>query len=223
MAYAALGAVHLCTAEVFLRDVLARHGFHNLRTSEEHVTDALQHDHEVGECGTVNGTAGAGAANAGNLGYDAAGLDVALEDFAKAGQSVDALLNAGTAGVVDAYAGRTHLHALVHDFAYLLRHGFRKRTTVDGEVLRKDVDQAAVDGTAAAHYAIAQILLLLHAEIVAAMEFEHVHFLKRTLIEEEFDAFTCRGFTLGVLLFDGLLAAAQAGLLAKLNKLLDFS
>ena len=52
------------------------------------------------------------------------------------------------------------------------------------------------------------------------MEFEHVHLLEGTFVQEEFDTFACRGFSFGVLLLDGFLAAAEACFLAKFDKLL---
>ena len=56
---------------------------------------------------------------------------------------------------------------------------------------------------------------------MATVEFEHIHFFKRTLVEKEFDALASGGLTFGVLLLDGLFAAAEACFLAKLHELLD--
>ncbi len=47
----ALLGVYGCAAECFLADIFAGHGLDHLRTSKEHVADALGHDGEVGECG----------------------------------------------------------------------------------------------------------------------------------------------------------------------------
>ena len=54
------------------------------------------------------------------------------------------------------------------------------------------------------------------------MEFEHIQFLKRTLIEEHVDTFTSRSLTFGVLLVDSDLTTAHAGFLTKFDELLDF-
>ena len=155
------------------------------------------------------------------MGYYTRSLDVALEYLAKAGQGVDTLLNAGTTRVVQTDAGCTHLHALVHHLAYFLSHGFRQRTTVNGEILCKHIYQTAIDGTAAGYHTVAQKLFLLHAEVVATVELEHIHFFERTLVEQEFDAFASRGLAFGMLFFNSLLAATEAGLLAKLNELFN--
>jgi hypothetical protein len=55
--------------------------------------------------GTVDGSAGAGADDSRYLRNHAAGQNVALEDFTVAAQRADALLDAGSARVVDADAG----------------------------------------------------------------------------------------------------------------------
>ena len=94
VANATLGGVDASAAEFFLRDVLASHGLHHFRAREEHVAHAFEHDDEVGEGGRVDSAAGARTADARDLGHDAAGLNVALEDVAEAGQGVDALLDA---------------------------------------------------------------------------------------------------------------------------------
>ena len=52
------------------------------------------------------------------------------------------------------------------------------------------------------------------------MEFEHIHLLEGAFVQEQFDAFACRGLTFGVLLLDGFFATAEACFLAKLDKLL---
>ena len=222
VADAGFGGVNAGAAEVFLGHLFAGDGLHDFRTGEEHVAHAFEHDDKVSECGRIDSTAGARTADAGDLGNDAACLDVALEDVAETSQGVDAFLDSCTAGVIETNAGGAHLHALIHDLANLFRHGLRERTAVDGEILSKDIDETSVDGTATGYHAIAQILFLLHAEIVAAMKFEHIHLFKGAFVEEEVDAFTCRGFAFGMLLFNGFLATAQAGFLAKLYELFDF-
>ena len=64
VAYAAACGVNACTAEVFLCDVFACHGFHYLWSGEEHVAYAFQHHYEVCQGRGVDGAAGAGAADA---------------------------------------------------------------------------------------------------------------------------------------------------------------
>ena len=222
MANAALRGVNACAAKVFLRHVLARHGFHHLRTGEEHVAHAFEHHHEVREGRGVYRAAGTRAADAGYLGHHAAGLDVALEDVAETGEGVDAFLYACAARVVKTDAGHAHLHALVHHFADFLCHRFGERAAVYSEILCKHIDEAAVDCAATGYHAIAEELLLLHAEIVTAVKFEHVHFLKRAFVEQHVDALACGGLAFFVLLLNRFFPAAEACLLAEFHELLDF-
>ena len=55
------------------------------------------------------------------------------------------------------------------------------------------------------------ILVVLHAEIVAAVLDEHVELLEQIVIQEEVDALARGELALGVLGGDALLAAAKAG------------
>jgi hypothetical protein len=222
VSHTALLGVYAGTAEVFLAHILTRDGFHHLGTGEEHVRNAFEHHDEVGQCGRINGTAGAGAADTGDLGHDTRSLNVALEDIGKTGEGIDTFLDTGTARVVETDAGRTHLHGQILHFADFLGHGLGERTTVDGEILSIEIDQAAVDGGTAAHHAVAVELFLLHAEVVATVKFEHVEFFETSFVDEQGDALASGGFAFGVLLVDGHFAAAEAGFLAKFDELLDF-
>ena len=202
--------MHRGTSELFLAHVLSGDGLHHLGSGEEHVADVFEHDDEVGECGAVDATSGAGAADAANLRYDARSLDVALEDVGKSCQTVDAFLYTCATGVVESDDGGAHLEGEILHLADFLGHGFGEATAVDGEVLCIDIGEAAVDGGASADDAVAEELLLLHAEVVAAVELEHVHFLERAFVDEECDAFACRGLTFGMLFVDGRFAASEA-------------
>ena len=156
VAYARLLGVHVGTAQVFLADVFAGNGLYNLGAGEEHVADAFGHDGEVGEGGRVDGAAGAGAEDCRNLGNDARGKDVALENLGVAGQGVDALLDAGAARVVEADDGSAHLHGHVHNLADFQGHGLGQRAAEDGEVLGEDVDETAFDCAVTGDDAVAE-------------------------------------------------------------------
>ena len=145
-----------------------------------------------------------------------------MENLGKAGQGVDAFLYACASRVVDADAGRTHLHGEVHDFAYLLRHGFGKGAAVHGEVLGKNIDKATIDGSATGYHAVAQVMFLFHAEVVAAVGDKHVDFLKTAFVKEHRDAFASRVFAFFVLFGDSFFSAAQSSLLAQGNQLFYF-
>ena len=88
--------------------------------------------------------------------------------------------------------------------------GFGQRTAIDGEVLREDIDHAPVHRAPAGDDAVAGDVLLLHAEIGAAMGLEHVVFFEAALIEQQFDALTRGQLALGVLTVDPALTSAKA-------------
>ena len=100
----------------------------------------------------------------------------------------------------------------------LLRVGFGKRAAEDGEILREDVGEAAVDAAVAGDEAIAGDDLLVHAEIAAAVLDELVDFFEGAFVEQQFDAFAGGEFAFFVLalaafgtsaFFGGGVAAAE--------------
>src|SRR5262249_13719679 len=64
---------------------------------------------------------------------------------------------------------------------------FGKRSPEDGEVLCKDIDEAAVNAAIASDKAIAGDDLLLHPEIAAAVGDELVEFLEGVFVGQAFD------------------------------------
>ena len=104
---------------------------------------------------------------------------------------------------------RADLHRLVHHLADLLGVRLRERTTEDGEVLAEDERQAPVDHAVAGDHAIARHLVVLHAEVVAAVLDEHVPFLERAFVEQQLEPFARAQLALGVLGGDALLATAE--------------
>ncbi len=82
--------------------------------------------------------------------------------------------------------------------------------------------EASFDGTVAGDYAVAEKRFFVLAEVCAAVAHKHVELLERAFVEQLCDAFAGGVFTAFVLLFDGLFAAAEAGLGAELYELLYF-
>ncbi len=62
---------------------------------------------------------------------------------------------------------------------------------------------------------------LLHAEFAGAVLDEHVEFLERALVEQEFDALAGGQFAALVLCLNARLAATEAGLLAPLFEFVE--
>ena len=124
-------------------------------------------------------------------------------------QGFHAFLDAGSAGIVDADDGRAVLHGQVHHLADFFAEGSAQGTAVDGEILGKDVYQAAVDQAVSRHHAVARKLFLFHAEIRAPVGDETVEFFKRARVQQQFDAFPGRQFTFFMLRIDAVLPAAE--------------
>ena len=99
--------------------------------------------------------------------------------------------------------------------------GFRHRPAQNGEILAEDIDHAAIDGAPSGDNAIAGVLGFLHVKVGAAVGDEHVEFFERPFVQQEFDAFAGAELALGVLGRDAAGAAAGAGNLAAVLKLLQ--
>ena len=199
MAHAADGVVGHGAAQLFLGDVLVGDGLDDVGAGDEHVAGVVHHEDEVGDGGRVDGAAGAGSHDGGDLRHHAAGQRVAQEDIGIAGQRDHAFLDARAAGIVEADHGRAGLQREVHDLADFLRVGFGERAAEDREVLREDVDQAAVDAAVAGDEAIAGDDLLVHAEIAAAVGDQLVDLFEGAFVEQQFDALAGGEFALLVL------------------------
>src|SRR5690606_26303580 len=152
----------------------------------------------------------AGAHDEADLGNDAGGEHVALEHLGIAGEAGDALLDARAAGIAESDHGGADLHRHGHDLADLLRVPLGQRAAVHGEILREDIDEAAIDRARSGDDAVARKLLRLHAEVRAIMLDEHVIFLEAARIEQHRDPLARRQATLRVLCLYPLRATAQA-------------
>ena len=216
-----LGRVDLGAAEFFGRDGLVGHRLHDVGTGDEHVARVLHHEDEVGHGRRVDVAARARAHDDGDLRNDAGGQHVALEHFAVAAERVDAFLDARAAGIEQADDRRAVLQRHVLDLGHLAGVRFRQRAADHGEVLGEHVDDAAVDGAPAGHDAVARGLVLLHAEVGAAVLDEGVELLERVLVHQQLDALAGRQLALGVLAVDADLSAAEAGIVAALFELFD--
>ena len=111
-------------------------------------------------------------------------------------------MNAGAAGIVEADDRRADPHRLVHNLADLLGMGLRQGTAEDREILAKHKHQPAVDGAIAGDHPVTWHLLVLYAEIHRAVLDEHIPFLERPGVQQEFKALARGQLALGVLCFD---------------------
>ena len=81
MGHTALGGMHHGAAQFIDGHILASDGLHHLGAGKEHVAVLFGHEDEVGECGAVDSTTGAGAEDGADLRDDTAGQDIALENL----------------------------------------------------------------------------------------------------------------------------------------------
>ena len=211
MGNAAGGVVGHGAAEFLLGDFLVRDGFDDVGAGHEHVGRFARHEDEIGDGGRIDGAAGARAHDGADLRDDAAGERVAQENVGVAGERCDAFLNASAAGIVQADDGSAGAHREIHNFANFQRVGFGERAAEDGEVLRKDVDEAAVDTAETGDEAVAGGTLVLHAEIDAAVADKFVELFEGAFVEEEIDALARGEFAGFVFALAAFGAAARFG------------
>ena len=171
-------------AELLERDLLAGDGLHDLGAGDEHVRGLLDHQHEVGHRGRVDGAARAGPHDQADLRDDPGGLDVAPEDLRVPTQGDDALLDARAARVVDPDQRAAVLEREVHDLADLLREGLRERPSEHREVLGEDEDLAAEHGPVPGHHRVAPRPALHHPEVRVAVADVAVELDEAARVEE---------------------------------------
>ena len=90
------------SAQALFGDVFVGDGLDHVRAGDEHVAGVLHHEDEIGDGGRIDGAAGAGAHDGGDLRHDAAGQGVAQKDIGVAAEREHAFLNARAAGIVEA-------------------------------------------------------------------------------------------------------------------------
>ena len=200
-------------AELLQGDVLAGDRLHHVGAGDEHVAGAVDHEDEVGHGRRVDGAAGARAHDHADLGDDARGLHVAVEDPAVGVERDHALLDAGPGAVVQADHGDADRLGQVHDLVDLLGEDLAEGAAEDGEVLAEDADPPAVDGAEAGDDTVGVGPVLLEAHAVGPVAGEHVELLERALVEQVLDPLPGRHLALGVLALDGAGRAGVQGLL----------
>ena len=105
---------------------------HDVGAGDEHVRRALDHQHEVGHRGRVDGAARARPHHERELRHDARELHVPPEDLRVARERDDAFLDPRAAGVVDPDHRAAVLPGQVEHLADLLGDGLRERAAEDG-------------------------------------------------------------------------------------------
>ena len=221
MGDAAAGRVGERAAEPLRVDVLVGHRLHDVRSGDEHVARALDHDREVGDGRRVDRSPGARPHDHRELRDDARGERVAQEDVGVSAERDDALLDPRAAGIVEPDDRRADAHRQVHDLADLLGVRLGQRAAEHREVLAEDEDEPAVDRAVAGHDAVAEESLVVESELARPLRDERVELHERARIEQQVEALARGQLAPGVLPLDADLAAAQSGRLAHLPQAFD--
>src|SRR5690606_19286003 len=95
------------------------------------------------------------------------------------------------------------------------------RPPEDREILRENVDEPTLDRAVPGHYPVAQILLVLDAEIGGPVDDEAVQLDQRALVERHSEALAGSELAACVLLFDAVIPSALLCIPAKLLELLQ--
>ena len=221
MGHAALGGMDGGTAQFFLGDLFADDALDDSRAGQEHIRGILDHQGKIGQGGGVDGSAGAGSENAGNLRDHARSQNVPFENLAVSGQGVNSFLDACAAGIVQPDDGSAVADSHVHHLADFLGHGLGERPAGNREVLGEHIDQTAVNRAAAGHDAVTVVVLLVHAEMGAAVLYEHIIFFETAFVQKQGDAFPRCELAFLMLGFHAFLSAAQPGFGPPVDQFLD--
>jgi hypothetical protein len=180
---------------------------------DDHVARRLDHEDEVGDRGRIDGAACARPEHRRQLRHDARRERVAQEDVGVAGERHDALLDARAARIVQPDDRRARLHRQVHHLHDLPRVRLGERPAEHREVLREQEDRAPVDRPVAGDDAVAQHLVLGHAEVGAAVRDQLVHLDEAARVAQEVDPLAGRQLAGLMLAGDALRAACGRRLL----------
>ena len=164
--HAAEPVVDLGATQFLGADLLARHRLDDAGAGDEHPSCTLDHEGEVSERGGVDRATSAWPHDDRDLGDDAGGQDVAVEDLAVGSQRVHSLLDACPARVVDPDNRCAVLQRQVEQFADFPAMGLPHRPAQHGEVLGEDVHRAAAYLTPAGDDTVAQCAPLGQAKAV---------------------------------------------------------
>ena len=197
------------TAQFFCRDFFRRNRFDDSRAGEEHIGRILDHEDEVHQGRAVNGTAGTGPHDDGQLGNDAGRRCVVHKNSAKAGQGIDAFLNASAAGIIDTDDRCPHLESHFLHLSNLMGMHFAKGSAFNGKIFGIGKDQSAPHRTITGNDAVTGNFLFLHAEMGPAMMDKLPHFREAAFIKQLCQPFAGRQLSFFMLRIDSLLTAAE--------------
>ena len=184
MGYAADKIMDPRPSQLLVADYLAGYVLNDVWAGKKHAADAFRHKNEIGNGRGIDSSPRTRAQNGRELGNDSGINGVAVEDAGISILSVDALLNASPAGVVDPDQGSSHFGSQVHDFYDFRGMSFSQGPAQNGEVLGKNEDLAALNGPVTRNDPVVGGLQLIHSEELAPMVDEHIGFHKALRVQQ---------------------------------------
>gem|GEM_PF-4879990 len=156
----------------------------DLRPGDEHVAGILDHKYPVGHGRRIDGPAGSGPHNGGNLRNHAGRHGIAIENLAVTGKGIDPFLDPGAAGIVESDKRGPGFQGQVHDLADLLGMHLAQAAGPGGEILGIGKHRPAVDQAVPRDDTIGGDFHVFHAEVHAAVGHERVNLPEGTGVEQ---------------------------------------
>jgi len=188
-------------------DLLTDDRLDDVRSGDVHVGTLLHHKDPVGKGRGIDGAAGGGSHDGGDLGDVPRADGVAVEDAAVAVQGRDAFLDPGAARIVHGHEGLPGVQGHVHDLPDLLGVHLAQAPAGAGEVLGRRKDGPAVHLAETDDDTVGVDLLLVQAEEGGTVLHEQLHLLKCPLVIKHRQTFPGRKLAEFMLLGDHLFAA----------------
>ena len=160
------------------------------------------HENEVRHGWAVDGAASARSEDDADLGDDARGLHVPIENAAVRVETDHAFLDAGARAIVETDHRRSNAGGEVHHLVDLLGEHLAESATENGEVLGEEKDLATVDGAPTGHYPIG-VGPSFNATVVCTMSGQHVELVEGPRVEQVLNTFAGEHLALGALTLHG--------------------
>ncbi len=208
---AALLVVRHRAAELLLRHFFVRHRLDHVRPGDEHVRAVARHENKIRDRWRIHRAARARAHDRADLRHHAARQRVAQKNICVTRERHHAFLNPRAARIVQPNHRRALPHRQIHNLRNLRSIRLRKRPAKHGEVLRENINEAAIDAAVAGDEAVARRTLLLHPEIGAMVPHKFVELLEGAFIEQQVHPLPRAELAFFVLAFAAFSAAAFFG------------
>ena len=195
------GTVNLGSAEILGRNRFVGNLLYNLGSCNEHVADVVDHEYEVGNAGRVNSAAGTGTCDDRNLGNAARSCGVCKKDVAVRSKRSNALLNTGSAGIVDADQRTTVFASHINYGSDLLSVVMTEGSAGHSEILRIYAYASAIDRAVACDDTVVRKGAALKSELCVDIGDTGTYFAERAFVKKSIDPLHSVKLTLVMLSF----------------------